>query len=189
MSDCDTAGRSAPSPWLVRFADAVPAGGTVLDLACGNGRHTQLFLQRGHPVVAIDRDVSGLSDLVGTPELEVIPADLEDGGPFPTGERRFAAVVVTNYLHRPLLPAIVHAVAAGGVLIYETFAQGNERFGRPRNPEHLLRPGELLDAARGNLRVRAYEDLTVAEPRRVAVQRIYAEREAAGAEPAPGPAG
>lgn len=183
MSDCGRAGGTAPSPWLLRFANAVPAGGTVLDLACGNGRHTRLFLQRGHPVVAVDRDVSGLCDLTGTPELEVLRAELEDGGPFPLGERRFAAVVVANYLHRPLLPAIVGAVAPGGVLLYETFARGNERFGRPRNPNHLLRPGELLDAVRGRLRVRAYEDLIVDEPRRMAVQRIFAEREATASRP------
>lgn len=165
------------SPWVERFAPLVPEGGPVLDLACGGGRHTRLFLDRGHPVTAVDSDLSQLAD--GGPEsaLERIEADLEDGRAFPLGERRFASVVVTNYLFRPLLPSIVAAVAPGGLLIYETFARGNERFGRPSNPDFLLKPGELLDAVRGHLRVIAYEDLIVEVPRPAAVQRICATRE------------
>ena len=168
--------RGDPSAWVARFAGCVPAGGTVLDLACGGGRHTALFLDRGHPVVALDRDVSGLADL-DRAGLEAVEADLEDGGPFPLAGRRFAGVVATNYLYRPILPDLVAAVAPGGVLIYETFARGNERFGKPSNPDFLLAPGELLEAVRGHLRVRAYEDLVVREPRPAAVQRICAERE------------
>lgn len=173
------AGLPAPSAWVQRFAPMVPAGGTVLDLACGGGRHLRLFLARGHPVVAVDRDLSGLKDLAGDPRLEAIAADLEDGRPWPLGDRRFAGVVVTKYLHRPLLPAIVAAVAPGGLLIYETFAVGNERFGRPRNPDFLLRPGELLDAVAGQLDVVAYENLEVTDPRPAVIQRIAARRPAA----------
>jgi len=165
-----------PSPWVQRFAERVPKGGTVLDLACGAGRHARLFLARGHPVVALDRDTSRLTDLAGAAGLEIVQADLEDGGPFPLAGRHFAGLVVTNYLHRPLFPALIAALVPGGVLIYETFAQGNERFGKPRNPDHLLRPGELLEAVRGHLRVLAYEDLTVEVPRPAAVQRICALR-------------
>lgn len=167
----------APSPWIVRFADAVPAGGEVLDLACGGGRHGRLFLERGHRVVALDRDLSGLGDWAAHPGIEPVEADLEDGSAFPLSGRRFAAVVVTNYLYRPLLPALVAAVAPGGLLLYETFARGNERFGRPSNPDFLLGPGELLDAVDGNLRVLAYEDLVVQKPKPAAVQRIAARRE------------
>lgn len=166
-----------PSEWVQRFAAGVAAGGTVLDLACGAGRHTRLFLARGHPVVALDRDTSRLADLAGAAGLEIVQADLEDGGPFPLAGRRFAGLVVTNYLHRPLFPALIAALAPGGVLIYETFAQGNERFGKPRNPDYLLRPSELLEAVRGRLRVLAYEDLTLEVPRPAAVQRICALRE------------
>ena len=158
---------------MLRFAEAVP-NGDVLDLACGSGRHTRLFLARGHRVVAVDRDTSGLADLAGHDALETLALDLEDGRPFPLGDRRFAAVVVANYLHRPLLPDLLRAVAPGGLLIYETFARGNELLGPPRSPEFLLAPGELLDAVAGGLRVVAYEDLTVAEPRPAAVQRICA---------------
>lgn len=164
----------SPSPWICRFAALVPRGGAVLDLAAGGGRHTRLFLARGHPVTALDRDVSELRGLA-RPGLEILEADLEDGRPFPLAGRRFAAVVVTNYLHRPLLPALVEAVAPHGLLLYETFAQGNEAFGRPRNPDHLLAPGELLEAVRGRLHVLAYEDLTVSVPRPAAIQRLAAE--------------
>jgi SAM-dependent methyltransferase len=159
---------------VVRFAGLVSGEGEVLDVACGAGRHTRLFLERGHLVVAVDRDLSGVADLAGHPRLETVEADLEGEGPFPPAGRRFAAVVVTNYLHRPLLPALVDAVDVDGVLLYETFAAGNERFGRPRNPDFLLRPGELLDAARGHLRVVAYEDLVVDDPSPAAIQRICA---------------
>jgi SAM-dependent methyltransferase len=163
-----------PSAWVLRFADQVPADGTVLDLACSAGRHTRLFLARGHRVLAVDRDLAGIADLADHPGLERLQADLEDGHQPTFAGRRFDGVVVVNYLHRPLLPALVSAVAPGGVLIYETFAQGNERFGRPRNPDFLLRPGELLEAVAGRMRVIAYEDVIVAQPRPAAVQRIAA---------------
>ncbi len=146
----------------------------MLDLAAGGGRHTRFLVGRGHPAVAVDRDVAGLADLQADPAVTILAADLEDGRPWPLGDRRFAGVVVTNYLHRPLLPAIVAAVAPGGCLIYETFAVGNERFGKPSNPDFLLRPGELLEAVRGRLTVLAYENLEVSEPRPAMVQRIAA---------------
>src|ERR1044071_4064168 len=142
-----------PSPWVVRFAALVPRGGRVLDIAAGGGRHSLLFLDHGCRVTAVDRDTSLLP---ARPELEIVTADLEDGSPWPLPGRQFDGVVVTNYLHRPLLPQLVAALAQGGVLIYETFAIGNERFGRPSNPDFLLRPGELLGATQG-LRVIAYE--------------------------------
>lgn len=166
-------GPTGISPWVGRFADLVPAAGAVVDVAAGAGRHTRFFLGRGHPVVAVDRDVSALDDLRGDTRLTIVEADLEDGS-WPMGERRFAGVVVTNYLHRPLLPILVAAVAEGGCLIYETFAIGNERFGRPSNPDFLLRPGELLEAVRGRLQVVAYENLEISEPRLAVVQRIAA---------------
>ena len=164
-----------PSPWVVRFAGLVAPGGSVLDVACGGGRHTRLFLTRGHPVTAVDRDVSALADLGTRPDLQRLEFDLEDGRPFPLAGDQFSGIVVANYLHRPLFPALIAALAPGGILIFETFAQGNERFGRPRNPDHLLRPGELLDAVRGALRVLAYEDLVIERPRPAAVQRICAQ--------------
>ena len=169
---------AAPSSWVVRFAPLVPPGAPVLDLACGAGRHTRLLAEAGHRVTAVDRDLSGLGVLARDPRVEAIEADLESAAPFPLAGRTFGGVVVTNYLHRPLLPAIVAAVAPGGVLIYETFAEGNEEVGgRVRNPAFLLRHGELLEAVRGKLRVAAYEDLVTEEPAPAAVQRICARHE------------
>jgi SAM-dependent methyltransferase len=160
----------APSAWIERFAALVPPGSTVLDVAAGGGRHSRFFVQRGHPVVAIDRDTSALH----AQGIETVMADLEAGHPWPLGARRFGGVIVTNYLHRPILDAIVAAVAPHGVLLYETFAVGNERFGKPSNPDFLLRPGELLEVVRDRLRVVAYEDLEVSTPRPAMVQRIAA---------------
>lgn len=167
---------TAISPWVQRFARFIPARGPVLDVAAGGGRHTRFLLGLGYRVTAVDRDVSALAELADQRTLTIIAADLEDGGPWPFGGQLFAGVVVTNYLHRPLLPDIVASVAPGGCLIYETFAAGNERFGKPSNPDFLLRPGELLDAARGRLTVVAYENLEVAEPNPAVVQRIAAVR-------------
>ncbi len=168
------------SPWVTRFGPLVPAGGTVLDVAAGGGRHTRWFAARGLDVVAVDRDTSTLLDAPASAEagehgdVEVIEADLEEG-PWPLDGRVFDAVVVTNYLHRPLLPTLIASVAPGGALLYETYARGQERYGRPTNPDWLLRSGELLDAVRGELRVVAYEDVTTDRPARV--QRIAAVRE------------
>lgn len=167
-------GDPRPSAWIERFAGLAPAGGAILDVAAGGGRHARLFRRRGHPVVAVDIDLAGLADLADDPGVECLRHDLEDGSPWPLAGRVFAGVVVTNYLWRPVLPDIVASVAPGGALLYETFAAGNERFGKPGNPDFLLRPGELLEAVRGRLRVVAYEDIEVATPRPAMVQRIAA---------------
>ncbi|MDN5851023.1 MAG: class I SAM-dependent methyltransferase [Nitrococcus sp.] len=166
----------APEPWVARFAEKIPPGGRVLDLACGRGRHTQLFLDHGHPVTALDVDLSGLAQQ--HLQLEAIEADLERG-PWPLDGRRFAAVVVVNYLWRPILANIVGAVEAGGVLLYATFGRGQERFGHPTNPDFLLKPGELLESVRGELTVHAYEYGEIPMPSGdLAVrQSIYARRE------------
>lgn len=172
---------SPASAWVERHARLIAPGGPVLDLAAGGGRHTRFFKDLGHPVLALDRDVSQLAALAKEPGVEVIAADLEDGSPWPLdnngGSRHFAGIVVTNYLHRPLLPFLAKALGPGGVLIYETFALGNARFGKPGNPDFLLRPGELLDlAAAFDLTVLAYHCGIVQEPRPAAVQRIVARR-------------
>ena len=149
------------------------AGGRVLDVACGSGRHARYFAARGHPVAAVDRDPAALARLAGVEGVTTLCANLEQGEwPYPGAA--FAAIVVTNYLHRPLFRELLSALEPAGALIYETFAVGNERFGRPSNPAFLLNPGELLDLARGRLRVIAYEDVFLAEPRPAMVQRICA---------------
>jgi SAM-dependent methyltransferase len=168
-----------PSAWIARHAHLVPAAGPVLDLAAGGGRHTRYFKDLGHGVTAVDRDLSGLADLAGDARIEVIAADLEGGAPWPLGSRRFAGIVVTNYLHRPLLPLLADRLEEGGVLLYETFMVGNERYGRPSNPNFLLRPGELLEAF-CTLTPVAFEQGLVERPGRAVVQRICAVRGPAG---------
>jgi SAM-dependent methyltransferase len=145
-------------------------------MAAGGGRHARFFNDLGYQVTAIDRDISGLQPLTAK-GVEILAADLEDGSPWPLGGRRFDGIVVANYLHRPLLPHLAAALAPGGVLIYETFGRGNERFGKPSNPDFLLRPGELLDfAAAHGLQVLAYECGEVQEPKPAMIQRVAARR-------------
>lgn len=168
----------APSPWVERWSHLVAPGARVLDLACGSGRHVRWFAGRGCRVTAVDRDAAALEGLRDT--AEVVVADLE-AGPWPLPGRRFDAVIVTNYLWRPLLPSLVDSVDAAGVLIYETFAVGNETVGKPSNPQFLLLPGELLRAAQG-LRIVAYEDGFLTRPDRF-VQRICALRTSGPAAP------
>ena len=157
----------------MQWAGLVAPQATVLDLAAGRGRHAIFFAERGHKVTAVDRDVSRLPN---HPNIERLEADLEDGSPWPLPDRRFDAVVVTNYLHRPLMPQLLASVAPGGVLLYETFLEGNERFGRPSNPDHLLKEGELLELVRGKFSVIAYEARLISEPAMAMVQRIAARR-------------
>jgi SAM-dependent methyltransferase len=165
----------APSAWVGRFLPLVRRGGSVLDLACGYGRHARLLEAGGWRVTAVDRDTAALAALAGRAGIETLAADLE-AGPWPLAGRRFDAIVVTNYLHRPLFPVLADALAEGGVLLYETFMQGNARFGRPSNPDFLLRPGELLEAFGGRLAVVAFEQGEVARPKPAVVQRLCAVR-------------
>ncbi|MGE4051078.1 MAG: class I SAM-dependent methyltransferase [Piscinibacter sp.] len=173
-------GSLAPSPWVQRWSALVREGATVLDVACGSGRHLRWFAQRGCHVTGVDRDAAAVEPLRVL--AEIVVADIENG-PWPFADRRFDAVVVTNYLWRPLLPAIAASVAEGGALLYETFAIGNETVGKPSRPDFLLRPGELLQAAAG-LRVVGYEDGFLTEPERY-VQRLAAVREAPSSGVAP----
>jgi SAM-dependent methyltransferase len=163
--------RGAPLPWIVQWAGLVAPQATVLDLAAGGGRHALFFAERGHRVVAVDRDTDRLPT---HPNIEPLAADLEDGSRWPL-TRRFGATVVTNYLHRPLMPALLDAIEPGGVLLYQTFMEGNERFGRPSRPEYLLRDGELLELVRGKFSVTAYEARLISDPMAM-VQRIAARR-------------
>ncbi len=163
----------APDPWISRFAPLVRPGGCVLDLASGAGRHARTFLERGHPVVALDRTVVALQPMAGRNGLEIVEADIE-AGPWPLEGRSFDAVVVVNYLHRPLMPWLAESLAPGGVLIYRTFAVGNERFGKPSNPDFLLRPNELVETFASVLEVIAYEAGEIAAPNPAVIQRICA---------------
>lgn len=185
------------SAWVLRFAEMIPkqkaalnlaraevldvalgqaldiAAGQVLDLAAGSGRHSRALAAMGYAMLAVDRDLDEFA--APPPGVTLFKADLELN-PWPFANQQFAGVVVTNYLYRPLLPFIVAAVAPGGILIYETFAIGNEQFGRPSRAEFLLQPEELLDAVRGELQVIAYENMFIKEPKPATVQRIAAIR-------------
>ncbi len=162
------------SDWVRRWAPLARPG-EVLDLACGGGRHARHFAALGHPVLALDRDGAALLEAAG-PGIATLQADLEDGvTPWPFAAGRFKAIVVTNYLHRPLFAQLAASLASDGILIYETFAVGNEAFGKPANPAFLLQEGELLALAAGNgLRVLAFEDGYSAAPKPAMVQRLLA---------------
>jgi len=158
---------------VLRWAGAI-VGGSVLDLACGEGRHARALAALGHEVLAIDRDAGALAALADVPGVRTLQADLEDGSPWPLAGRRFDCIVVANYLHRPLFPAILSALAPGGTLVYETFMAGNERHGRPSNPKFLLQAGELWAAFGATLEVRAFEQGFRREPKPAMIQRLCA---------------
>jgi SAM-dependent methyltransferase len=174
---------SPVSPWIERWTHLVPKQAGVLDVACGSGRHLQWFSSRGHAVTGLDIDVDAARTAV--PAATLVRADLENA-PWPlmkTGQPdQFGAVIVTNYLWRPLIPTVIQSLAPGGILMWETFASGNETVGRPARPDFLLRPGELLAACQG-LHIIAYENGAQVNPSRF-VQRIIAIRPDTATPPA-----
>ena len=162
---------SPPSPWLLSWAHLLAPGARVLDLACGRGRHLRWLSARGCAVTGVDRDAAAVEPLRAL--ARIVVADVENG-PWPLPGERFDAVLVTNYLWRPLMPTVIDSLAEGGLLVYETFAVGHEVLGKPSNPAFLLREGELLEWCR-DLRVVAFEDGLLTDPPR-RVQRIVARR-------------
>lgn len=162
-----------PSHWVTRFASLVPASGTVLDYACGGGRHARLLAGTGRRVMAVDRDAAALAGLDGVDRVKALELDLE-GEDWPLAGLRVDAIVVTNYLHRPRFAQLLDLLAEGGVLIYETFMRGNERFGRPRSPEFLLEPGELLERLGSAFSIVAFEQGEIGDPPTAVVQRVCA---------------
>jgi len=165
----------APSAWVTRFAPLIVSGGEVLDYACGGGRHARWLASRGYRVEAVDRDAPSLDLLEGLHNIRALRADLEEG-PWPFGGRRFDAVVMTNYLFRPRFAMMLDLLAPGGILLAETFMVGNERFGKPSNPDFLLQAGELLERVAGEFTVVAFEQGQVSAPKPAMVQRICAVR-------------
>lgn len=164
-----------PSAWVVRWAHLIEPGSRILDLACGRGRHARWFAERGCQVSAVDRDAEAIASLAGKKSLVAWQADLEQG-PWPFAASEFDAIVVTNYLYRPRLASLSQALAADGVLIYETFMLGNEAFGRPRNPEFLLRDSELLEVFGATLATIGFEQGTIESPKPAVIQRYVGVR-------------
>ena len=162
-----------PSTWVCRFAHLIAPGGAVLDLACGRGRHARYLAGLGYQVEAVDRDSAALASLAGIPGIATRCADLE-ASPWPYAAGGFDGIVVANYLHRPLTAALLDALRPGGIFIYETFARGNEKLGKPSNPVFLLHPGELLQWVDGRLQVLAFEQGLVMQPKPAVVQRLCA---------------
>ncbi|TRW89631.1 class I SAM-dependent methyltransferase [Candidatus Methylobacter oryzae] len=162
-----------PSPWIVKYAPLIPKGGRVLDLACGNGRHAMWLAKQGYRVDAIDRDVQALSGLAGMDNVNVLIADLETGD-WPRSEQTYDGLVVSRYLFRPLLRTLADLLNPGGVLIYETFMAGNERYGKPGNPDFLLLPDELFEVYSPLLNIHAFEQGEQQTPRPALMQRICA---------------
>ncbi|MBL8520387.1 MAG: class I SAM-dependent methyltransferase [Betaproteobacteria bacterium] len=177
QGECCHHGVDEPSEWVVKAAQLIPSGASALDLACGGLRHARFLASRGCTVVAVDCRPRPAAAAFGpwTERIEYRQTDLEDGS-WPLGEEAFDAIVVTNYLHRPLYPYIAAALRPGGLLAYETFAVGNEAYGRPMRPEFLLRPGELAKAFAVTLDVLAHEQVHVQVPRPAVVQRLLARR-------------
>jgi SAM-dependent methyltransferase len=164
-----------PSSWIARFAPLIPEGADVLDLACGGGRHARLLAGMGFNVEAVDRDAEALATLAGVPNVTTRCADLEDG-PWPYHARGFHGIVVSRYLWRPLFPLLFGSLQEGGVLIYETFMEGQQFYGKPSNPAHLLRPGELLELVRNRFTVVAFEQGEFAGEKPQVMQRICVVR-------------
>jgi len=186
LKDANHHGKEPPSAWVKRWSHLIKPHGTVLDVACGYGRHAYYFAQKNHYITLIDRSQEAIESIaIEAPICEKVVADIENQ-PWPLIGRQFDAVVVTNYLWRPLMPTLLASLATGGVLIYETFAVGNETVGKPTRPDFLLRSGELLEVCK-NLHVVGFENgFTEAALEQTPrfVQRIAAVREDA-LSPAP----
>jgi SAM-dependent methyltransferase len=162
------------SDWVRKYISLIPSKKLVLDLACGSGRNTRFLLDQGYTVVALDKDVSQLADIVGKPNLQKYMFDLETNAKFPFGKHEFAGIIVTNYLHRPLFGDLINSLSHKGVLIYQTFMMGNEAYGRPRNPNFLLKINELSDVFSNKLDVVAFQQGYEESPTPSVVQKICA---------------
>ena len=164
------------STWVRRFYDQIPKNGLILDLAGGSGRHTRFLTQKGFKLLLLDNDIAKAKHLQDVENIVLMEYDLEDGNALPFPKSSFQGVVVTNYLYRPIFPQLLDLLDDGGILIYETFAVGNEKYGRPTNPDYLLKSGELISLVSSQMRIIAYEECLVGRPAKAYVQRITAAK-------------
>ena len=167
--------QEAPSQWIVRFASLIKSQGVVLDLACGSGRHAKWLAQQGYQVHALDRDAIATANMQSIDGISITTLDLETTEP-PTFEHSYDGIIVSRYLHRPLMTTLATILKPGGILIYETFMRGNERFGQPSNPNFLLMPDELLNTYSPLLKVIDFEQGEISEPKPAMLQRICAQK-------------
>jgi len=152
-----------PSSWVIKYANYVPKNSKVLDLACGMGRHTQLFMGRGCHVTAVDIDTQGLQEFANSPNCQIVEMDIEQSEDWLLSQD-FNCIVVTNYLHRPIMKHLANALAPEGILIYQTFMSGNEKFGKPSNPDFLLKKDELMETFEDELEVIAFSQGLTSKP-------------------------
>ena len=164
------------SEWVRRFYGQIPKNGLILDLAGGSGRHTRFLTQKGFKLLLLDNDIAKAKDLQDVENIVLMEYDLEDGSTLPFPKSSFQGVVVTNYLYRPIFPQLLNLLDDGGILIYETFAVGNEKYGRPTNPDYLLKSGELISLVSPQMRIIAYEECLVRRPTKAYVQRLTAAK-------------
>jgi len=167
--------QESPSSWIVKFAPLIKSQGLVLDLACGSGRHAKWLAQQGYQVDALDRDPIATSSMQGIDGIRIQQTDLETTEP-PSFEHSYDGIIVSRYLHRPLLTSLATILKPGGILIYETFMRGNERYGKPSNPDFLLMPDELLNTYSPLLNIISFEQGEVVEPKPAMLQRICAQK-------------
>ncbi len=164
---------ASPSPWIVEHAACIPRAGRVLDLACGSGRHSVWLAAHGYQVDAVDRDEQAVAHMQGMHNINVKIADIETGN-WPESVELYDGIIVSRYLFRPLLQKLAAMLKPDGVLIYETFMEGNERYGRPRNPDFLLQPHELSTVYAPLLKIHAFWQGEVAGEVPAVMQRICA---------------
>ena len=164
------------SDWVGRFYSQIPKNGLILDLAGGSGRHTRFLAQKGFKLILLDNQIAKAKDLQNVENIELMEYNLENGNSLPFLTKSFKGIVVTNYLYRPIFPQLICLLDDGGVLIYETFAVGHEKYGHPTNPDFLLKSGELISLDSPQMRIIAYEECLITRPAKAYVQRIAAEK-------------
>lgn len=164
------------SEWVRRYYRQFPKNGFILDLAGGTGRHARFLSQKGFKILLVDNQISKAKDLQNVEGIKLVECDLEDGNSLPFPASTFQGIVVTNYLYRPIFPQLLCLLEVGGILIYETFAVGHEKYGRPTNPDYLLKSGELINLVSPQMRVIAYEEHSITRPTKAYVQSLVAAK-------------
>ena len=160
-----------PNKWVECYSSLIPSGGSVLDLACGSGRHTGMLLNKGYQVTAVDIDTTLIKQNFSNKNLNIVKCDLESLSFWPFEKNSFLGIIVVNYLHRPLFSKIIESLREEGVLVYQTFADGHSRYGKPKNPDYLLKRGELKTVF-DSMKIISYQHGYLSYPSQSIIQRI-----------------